>query len=324
MAKLISAIDKSLILNELEGKLLCKTQKANNEIYVINAHNAPNTIKEIGRLRELSFRNSGGGSGKSYDLDDYDFLEKPSEQLIVWNPDKNEIVGGYRFIYGKNAIMGKQGKPLTPMSHIFDCSQKFINEYLPYTIELGRAFIQPKYQSYKGGIKSLYSLDNLWDGIGAIIGVYDDIRYLVGKITIYPQMQIEARYAIIFFLNHFFADNEKLFTPIKEEVIPDNFCNFFKELFSKENTRENFRILLNYLKDRNEKIPALIKAYIELASTMKSFGTCFDSEFGNIYDTGIMIAIEDIYMRKKERYLSYYINKNAAKIDMIVKKNKII
>ncbi len=324
MAKLISAIDKSLILGELEGKLLCKTQKANNEIYVINAHNAPNTIKEIGRLRELSFRDSGGGSGKSYDLDDYDFLEKPFEQLIVWNPDKNEIVGGYRFIYGKNAVMDTHGKPSTPMSHIFDCSQKFIDEYLPYTIELGRAFIQPKYQSYKGGIKSLYSLDNLWDGIGAIIGAYDDVRYLVGKITIYPQMQIEARYAIIFFLKHFFADEEKLFIPINEEIIPDNFCDFFENLFSKDNTKDNFKILLNYLKDRNEKIPALIKAYIELASTMKSFGTCFDSEFGNIYDTGIMIAIEDIYMSKKERYLSYYIQKNAAKIDMIVKKNKII
>ncbi len=324
MAKLISAIDKSLILGELDGKLLCKTQKANNEIYVINAHNAPNTIKEIGRLRELSFRNSGGGSGKSYDLDDYDFLEKPFEQLMVWNPDKNEIVGGYRFICGKNAVMDMHGKPLTPMSHIFDCSQKFIDEYLPYTIELGRAFIQPKYQSYKGGIKSLYSLDNLWDGIGAIIGAYDDVRYLVGKITIYPQMQIEARYAIIFFLKHFFADEEKLFIPINEEIIPDNFCDFFENLFSKDNTKDNFKILLNYLKDRNEKIPALIKAYIELASTMKSFGTCFDSEFGNIYDTGIMIAIEDIYMSKKERYLSYYIQKNAAKIDMIVKKNKII
>lgn len=324
MINLIPPIATELILDELQGRLLSRTQKANNEIYVVNGHNAPNTLKEIGRLRELSFRNSGGGSGKAFDLDEYDFLDKPFEQLIVWNPDKNEIVGGYRFLHGQNAVLDNNGKPITPMSHIFECSQLFIDQYLPYTIELGRAFVQPQYQSYKGGLKSLYSLDNLWDGIGAMIGTSDDVRYMVGKITIYPQMQIEARYAIIFFLNHFFADKKQLFMPINEEIVPENFCDFFTKLFSASSVQDNFKILLAYLKERNEKIPALIKAYIELASTMKSFGTCFDNEFGNIYDTGIMIAIDDIYNKKKERYLSYYIKKQAAKIDILLNKNKMI
>jgi len=324
MQPLIKPVDKDLIINELEGKLLCKTQKANNEIYIVNAHNSPNVIREIGRLRELSFRCSGGGSGNSYDLDDFDFLEKPFEQLIVFNPLKQEVIGGYRFLHGKNASFNQKGEPVMPMGHIFNFSKQYITDYMPFSIELGRAFIQPKYQSIKMGLKSLYSLDNLWDGLGEMINTYDDVRYLVGKVTIYPQMQIEARYAIIFFLKHFFPDKNNLFVPIKEEIVPNNFCNFFKKkLFTEKTIKENFRILIKYLKERNETIPPLIKAYIELSTTMKSFGTCFDTDFGNIYDTGIMITIDDIYDDKKERYLSRYIQKHSA-IDIIFNLNKRI
>ena len=182
--------------------------------YIVDSHNAPNTVREIGRLRELSFRNSGGGSGKSFDLDEYDSLENPFKQLIVWNPEKREIIGGYRFLCGRDATFDTEGNPIMPMSHIFRASKRYISDYLPYTIELGRAFIQPKYQSYKGGLKSLYALDNLWDGIGAMIGNNDDVKYMVGKVTIYPKMKVEARYAITFFLKYFFEDKDKLFVPI--------------------------------------------------------------------------------------------------------------
>jgi len=98
MVSIIEPIDKKLIIKELSGKFLRKTHKANNEIYVVNAHNSPNVMKEIGRLREISFRNSGGGSGNSLDTDEFDVLPQPYGQLIVWNPDEKEIIGGYRFI----------------------------------------------------------------------------------------------------------------------------------------------------------------------------------------------------------------------------------
>lgn len=324
MVRLISSVEDKLIVNELKDKLLCKTQRANNEIYIVDSHNAPNTVREIGRLRELSFRNSGGGSGKSFDLDEYDSLENPFKQLIVWNPEKREIIGGYRFLCGRDATFDTEGNPIMPMSHIFRASKRYISDYLPYTIELGRAFIQPKYQSYKGGLKSLYALDNLWDGIGAMIGNNDDVKYMVGKVTIYPKMKVEARYAITFFLKYFFEDKDKLFVPIREEAIPEEYLIKFERMFTQNSSAsENFRILTNYLKEYSERIPALIKAYIELASTMKSFGTCFDPDFGNIYDTGIMIAIDDIYNSKKERYMSYYIKKRSI-IDTILNKEKII
>ncbi|MDR0829528.1 MAG: GNAT family N-acetyltransferase [Prevotellaceae bacterium] len=305
MENIIEPIDNHLIINDLNGKLLCKTKKANNEIYVFNAHNAPNAIKEIGRLRELSFRSAGGGSGKSYDLDEFDFLDKPFEQLIVYNPDNQEIIGGYRFQHLTN-IEFKNGEPHIPMSHIFSVSEKFLTDYAPYTIELGRAFIQPKYQSVKMGLKSLFSLDNLWDGLGAMVLQHTDIKYLTGKVTIYPQMKKEARYAIIYFLTKFFFDKENLFVPKQLEVIPPAACKKFEKIFCGNSLKENFKILNSHVRKLNEHIPPLVRAYIDLSSSMRTFGTVIDDEFGHIHDTGIMITIDDIYEDKKKRYLSEY------------------
>jgi len=310
MVSIIKPIDKDLIQSELCDKLLKKTKKASNEIYVVDAHKSPNVMNEIGRLREMSFRNSGGGSGKGLDTDEFDFLPQPYEQLIVWNPEEKEIVGGYRFLHGIKAEI-KNGVPKMSMEHIFDFSQKFINDYLPRTIELGRAFIQPKYQSIKGGFKSLFALDNLWDGIGAMISLYPDTQYLTGKVTIYPQMNEKARSAIIFYLAKYFPDKEGLFSPKNLQIIPKNYVQKFKKIFTGNDLKENFKILNSFVKQKNEHIPPLIRAYIDLSDSMRTFGTCFDADFGNIYDTGIMITIDEIHEDKKKRYLeNYYAIKN--------------
>jgi hypothetical protein len=311
MHPIIEPTDIELLQVELRGNLLRRTKKANNEIYIVNSHNAPSVLREIGRLRELTFRNSGGGSGNTFDLDEYDFLEKPFEQLIVWNPTTMEIIGGYRFLHGKNTEFDENNKPKLPISHIFNVSQKYINEYLPYTIELGRAFIQPKYQSIRMGLKSLYSLDNLWDGLGAMIMSCNEAEYLVGKVTIYPQMSAKARLAIIYFLQKFFADKENLLIPIKAEVIPQKYILMFDKIFASQNIKDNLTSLNKFVKREGETIPPLIRAYIDLSSSMKTFGTCIDTEFGHIHDTGIMITIDDIYHDKKERYLeNYYMWRN--------------
>jgi len=305
MVSIIEPISKNLIIKELSGKMLRKTRKANNEVYVVNAHNSPNVMKEIGRLREISFRNSGGGSGNSFDTDEFDFLPQPYEQLIVWNPDEKEIIGGYRFIHGKNVVF-KDNVPQMPMEHIFDFSEKFINDYLPYTIELGRAFIQPKYQSIKGGVKALFALDNLWDGIGSLVLLYPETQYLIGKVTIYPQMNEQARCAIIYYLSKFFPDSENLFLAKSLEVPPKKYCQKFEKMFANGDAKENFRKLNAYVRHKKESIPPLIRAYIDLSSTMRSFGTCIDADFGNIHDTGIMITINEIYEDKKKRYLENF------------------
>ena len=160
------------------------TNKSNNEIYIVDAHNAPNTLREIGRLREIVFREAGGGTGKEVDLDEFDTCENCYKQLIVWNPDAQEIIGGYRYILGTDVKYDGNGQPILATSHMFHFSQKFIDDYMPYTIELGRSFVSLEYQNTgKHASKSLFALDNLWDGLGALTVIKPNVKYFFGKMT---------------------------------------------------------------------------------------------------------------------------------------------
>lgn len=315
MKDIIAPVAPSLIKEELTiERLLRKTNKANNEIYVVNAHNAPHTMCEIGRLRELSFRTAGGGSGEETDTDEFDYLDMPYEQLIVWNPEAEEIIGGYRFFYGKNAVIKSNGQPQIAMEHLFDFSPEFIANYLPYTMEMARAFVQPKYQSSQMGVKSLFALDNLWDGIGALIALIGDVKYLMGKVTIYPHMNEEARWAIIYFMAQFFGPKMALIYPKNPLQIPVNLKQEFDQYFTESDYKDNFRLLNSYVKQRKESIPPLIHAYIELSSSMQTYGTSQDFDFGNIYDTGMMITIDDIYEAKRARYVETFIQSRLGEI----------
>ena len=315
MKDIIAPVAPSLIKEELTiERLLRKTNKANNEIYVVNAHNAPNTMREIGRLRELAFRTAGGGSGEETDTDEFDYLDTPYEQLIVWNPEADEIIGGYRFFYGKNAIIKSNGQPHIAMEHLFDFSPQFIADYLPYTMEMARAFVQPKYQSSQMGVKSLFALDNLWDGIGALIALIGDIKYLMGKVTIYPHVNEEARCAIMYFMNRFFGHQVELIYPKIPLQIPEQLKLEFDKYFTETDYKDNFRLLNSYVKERKETIPPLIHAYIELSSSMQTYGTAQDPDFGNIYDTGMIITIDDIYEAKRARYVETFLQTRLGEI----------
>lgn len=112
MEEIIAPVDRELLKSELTAeRRLRSTNKSHNEIYIVNWKNAPNVLKEIGRLREIAFRAAGGGTGKALDLDEYDLMENPYQQLIVWNPDAEEILGGYRYILGDEVEFDKEGKP---------------------------------------------------------------------------------------------------------------------------------------------------------------------------------------------------------------------
>ncbi|MBO5863188.1 MAG: GNAT family N-acetyltransferase, partial [Paludibacteraceae bacterium] len=215
MEAIIAPVSVELLEAELTpDKLLRKTNKSNNEIYVITHHDSPNVMREIGRLREVSFRTSGGGSGLGCDVDIYDTMEVPYKQLIVWNPDDREIIGGYRFLHGADVTYDENGVPMLTSSHLFKYSEKFLKEYLPYTIELGRSFVRPEYQSTKMGAKSLFALDNLWDGLGALTVLYPEMKYFFGKVTMYPSYCSQCRNMILYFLNKHFPDADKLVRPI--------------------------------------------------------------------------------------------------------------
>ncbi|MBS1651199.1 MAG: GNAT family N-acetyltransferase [Bacteroidetes bacterium] len=306
MQEIIEKVSRNALLDELNNKTFVrKTNNGNNEIYIITAHNSPNVMREIARLRELTFRHAGGGTGNELDIDAFDTSSKPYQQLLVWNPEDKEIVGAYRFILCKDAEY-LNGKVLLATTELFSFNTTFYEKYLPYTIELGRSFIQPAYQPSEQFRKGLFSLDNLWDGLGAIIVDNPSQYYFFGKVTMYTHFNVKARDYILSFMQHYFPDNEKLVQPlhplrIKTDVT--SFLNQIKELPYKE----GHAVLNKHVRALNENIPPLINSYMNLSPSMKSFGTSVNTHFGEVEETGILVTINDIYKSKKERHVDSYI-----------------
>lgn len=302
MKAISEAIDSKLIEAELYKIGMFKpTNKADNQIYIFTSAQAPNTLREIGRLREIAFREAGGGSGKECDLDKYDYMDNICKQLIVWNPEEKEIIGGYRFIKGAESIQDGSEELLLTSSHLFSYSDTFRREYLDKTIELGRSFVRPEYQSALRGHKSLYALDNLWDGLGGIILCNPEVRYFFGKATIYPSFGIAEFSMIQCFMNKYFKDTNNLIYPKKPMDLPD--AEKISKIFTGTNFKEDYIILKRELKNKGKNIPPLVNAYMTLSPSMKFFGVAINDEFGDVYETGLMIDINDIYEEKKARHL---------------------
>ncbi len=306
MKKIITPLPREEIYAELTPeKLLRKTNKGGNEIYVVTYHDSPAIMHEIGRLREITFRDAGGGTGKETDIDNFDTAEFPYKQLIVWDPDAKEILGGYRYLLCGEAQKDENGDVHLATSRLFHFSKDFVNNYLPYTLELGRSFVQPAYQSSKAGAKALFALDNLWDGLGALI-VNHPIKYFFGKITMYMHFHTEARNLIQYFFTKYFRDKENLVYP-KDPVEFDFDKEAMEKLFVGENYSEDYKILTQNVRQFGENIPPLINAYMNLSPSMKTFGTINNEKFGNVLETGIILTIKDLYDVKVDRHIETYI-----------------
>ena len=281
-----------------------KTNKAGNELYIFSHDQAPALMREVGRLREVSFRDAGGGTGKSIDIDEYDSAEIPFKQLIVWDPIGKEIIGGYRFILGKDTAREENGQPITPTSGLFNISEKFSTDYWDNVIELGRSFVQPLYQPSINR-KGIFSLDNLWDGLGALVVHNPDMKYFFGKFTMYPSYNQKARDLLCCFLKKYFPDPDNLLTPIYPvEIKTDK--EELRTYFSSESYDDDYKILNKSLRELGESIPPLVNAYMNLSSTMKIFGSSLNSHFGNVYETGMFITIDEIFEDKHYRYIDSY------------------
>lgn len=309
MKDIIAPVPKELLKAELtEDKRLRFTNRSDNEIYVLTAAEAPNVMREIGRLREIAFRAAGGGTGKEVDIDEFDTMEVPYKQLIVWNPDNDDIVGGYRFIYGNDIRYDENGTPQIATAHgMFRFSEKFLKEYLPYTLELGRAFVALDYQSTRMGSKSLFALDNLWDGLGALAVVLPGMKYYFGKVTMYPSYPTKARDMILYFLRTNFPDKDRLVEPVEPLLLETDEAEL-KSIFCKENFKENYRILKQEVHNLGVTIPPMVNAYLGLSATMKIFGTAVNYDFGNVQETGLLITVDEIYDEKRMRYIDSYLN----------------
>jgi len=298
MNPIITPVNRKLIEKELSfEKLICHTSKGGNRVYEITAHNAPNTMLEIGRLREISFRMSGGGTGKSVDIDDYDTSRKtPYRQLVVWDPKDREILGAYRYLVGT-------GLPDAAFctQEIFTFSNSFKEKFLPITIELGRSFVQPNYQSSNLRRKGLYALDNLWDGLGALVIRYPHIKYFFGKVTMYTSFNMGARNLLLNFLHKHFPDPDSLVTPIHPLDFDKN-NPLYSALFNSGDYKEDYKIMSRDIRALGENIPPLINSYMSLSPTMRVFGTAVNDHFGGVEETGILVSINDIYPEKIDRH----------------------
>ena len=303
---IISPVSTDLIESELtQERLLRPTNKGHNLIYVVDAHTAPWTMREIGRLREISFRAAGGGTGKECDIDEFDIMTPPCRQLLVWDPESRQILGGYRYITGKDIAIQPDGSPRIATSHMFRFSPRFLEEYLPYTIELGRSWVRPEYQSSKAGSKALYALDNLWDGLGALTVVHKEIKYLFGKVTMYPGYNRECRDMILYFLRRHFPDPDGLvrpITPLEDTSDTDRMA----ALFTGSTFHDDYRILNHEIRAHGFNIPPLVNAYMSLSPTMKMFGTAINHEFGEVEETGIFFVNDEIFEEKKKRHIGTY------------------
>jgi len=305
MEKIIPPVDRGLLEAELtEDKFIRKTNNGNNLIYMFSFNDAPNLLNEVGRLREITFRDAGGGTGAAIDIDEFDVGENAFSQLIVWNPADKEIVGGYRVAHG-NRLVDKNGKVHSPTEELFTFSERFIKEYLPVSIELGRSFVSTNYQPQYNLRKGMYSLDNLWDGLGAIVIDNPDVKYLFGKVTMYPDYNSYARDLVLFFMERYFPDNEILLIP-KERLPLNTDRSKLEEIFKGATYEENYRILVQKVRTQNENIPPLVNAYMSLSATMRTFGTSLNRGFGNVEETGIIITIGDIHDIKKDRHILTY------------------
>lgn len=304
MEPIIDKVDTGLLLQELKpDKFLRNSNKGGNEIYIVDAHNSPNVMREIGRLREIAFRDAGGGTGLSCDIDEFDTMDNPCRQIIVWNPDRHEIIGGYRFLHGKDLKI-ENGVPKMATSHLFNFSPEFLRKYMPVTIELGRSFVAVDYQNTKSRPKAIYALDNLWDGLGALPIIYPDVEYLFGKVTMYPKFGSEGRDLLLGFVHRHFPDPDRLVWPIHPlatKALSPEIQNLFTGDYKEDLMRLNHE-----LRELDRRIPPLVNAYMSLSPTMRTFGTAINDEFGDVEETGIFIKIDDVFDEKKMRHINTF------------------
>jgi hypothetical protein len=306
MEEIIAPISKDILKAELtDDKILRETNKSKNIIYVVTWQDSPNVVREIGRLREIAFRAGGGGTGKALDLDDFDTMENPYKQLIVWDPEAEEILGGYRYLLPSQIQLDEKGQPILATSHMFHFSEEFVRDYLPYTIELGRSFVTLEYQSTRAGAKGLFALDNLWDGLGALTVLNPDVKYFFGKMTMYPSYHRYGRDLILFFLKKHFGDSDNLILPIHPLQLEAD-QEELAQILAGEDFKEDYKILNTEVRKLGYNIPPLVNAYMGLSHTMKMFGTAINDEFGDVEETSILITVEDIREEKRQRHIDTF------------------
>jgi hypothetical protein len=296
---IIAAVDKEALEAELTSDRLVRCFKG-LEVYIVTAQNAPNAMDEIGRIREIEFRKEGGGTAKEKDIDQFDTGKIPYKQLLVWDPVEREIVAMYRYILCRDAVRSDGEIPLAT-HRLFTFSERFIEEYLPYTIELGRSVVN------RNAKKSLYGLYVIWSGLAALVSEYSEMKYFFGKTTTFEYYPARARDLLFSFINLYFGDKEHLVRPREElcyEMTTDK--SSLLSIFTGNDYRKDYDRLLKELSNLGQAIPPLIISYLRLTDTIKYFGTAWNPFFGNVMETAFLLTIRDINESKRKKFIETY------------------
>ena len=264
-------------------------------IYLYKYHTNSVLIREIGRLRELTFRTVKEGTGRRRDTDNYDYYY---DHLVLWDDSELEIVGAYRMARSKD-VFDSYGKDNTLYTQtLFDYSEAF-EAYFGQGLEMGRSFVQPKYWGKR-------SLDYLWQGIGVYLNRYPEIRYLFGPVSISHDYPDAAKALLIAFYRTYFGNDDKLADAKIPFKINDNQSMLGRVEFSGGNYKQEFMMLKKTLSEHKLAVPTLYKQYTELC---KAEGVNFidfhvDSDFSDCVDGLILVDLHTIKDTKRQRYLA--------------------
>ncbi len=280
------------IMNELKSSKIIGETSDGKLIYLYNYSDDSIVLKELGRLRELSFRSVGEGINKKRDTDKYDIYY---EHIILWDREALEIVGSYRIGNGEfiNNNLGISG---FYSSTLFTYKDEFV-PYLNDSIELGRSFVQPKYWGSR-------ALDYLWYGIGAYLKSNPQIKYMYGPVSISASLPTIAKDMLVFYYSLYYASDKNLL----ESKLPYQYSvdvNTLKEMFSCEDKKGDFKRLKTALSSMGVAVPTLFKQYSELCEEggVNFQGFNIDPDFSNCVDGLIVVEIDKIKDKQKSRYI---------------------
>ena len=263
------------------------------QIYLYQYQGSSPIFRELGRLREISFRTVGEGSGKRRDIDKYDM---DYQHLLLWDGAQLELVGAYRLACAQE-IINKHGRKGLYTDSLFSYSDD-MKHYFAAGIELGRSFVQPKYWGRK-------SLDYLWYGIGAFIQNYPQYRYLYGAVSVSNALPEQAKALLVHYYQHYYGTTQKLATPNNEFKLTEQQFKQCQNLFCGDDVKEDFVELKHILANMGAQVPTLFKQYTELCEPggVQFLSFSVDPEFNNCIDGLVLVDLEKVKASKAKRYL---------------------
>ena len=285
----VSKID---LYNELKKSPLLGQTNDGKKIYLYDYVEDSIVLKELGRLREISFRKVGEGVNKKRDIDKYDVYY---QHIILYDKNELEIVGAYR-IGNSDMIFKEFGTKGFYSNTLFQFNDEFMF-YLQNSIELGRSFVQPKYWGTR-------ALDYLWYGIGAYVKANPNIKYMFGPVSISGAFPAIAKDMLVFYYNYYYS-SEKNLVEARTPFSYSSHIHDIKEFFTLEDKKRDFKSLKIALSNIGVNVPTLYKQYSELTldDGVKFLDFNVDKNFGDCIDSFILVEIDKIKDSMKQRYM---------------------